>query len=175
MLDVEIRNILWTYGLVFGEYSICDGSKSQNTHFIDLLGAELSYDSVMIYETEAHISLISCTGINCLILLQLLEKLLLVQIKQVIRCNVDILILNPILGHTPPQQNVRISCIYLECGLNCVSLCVIVGNDWLFMDLEKYQQSFSWIYFNIVIRVFIFFYYSRLISNLTLAISILLK
>lgn len=77
MFDVEICNVLYTYGLVRGEYSICNVSKSQNTHFIDLLGAELCYDSIVIYETEANTSLISCTGINGLILLQLLEKLLL--------------------------------------------------------------------------------------------------
>lgn len=37
--------------------NIFNGDKNQNTYFIGLLGAELCYDSVVIYETEAKTSL----------------------------------------------------------------------------------------------------------------------
>lgn len=97
VLDVEICNVLYTYGWVFGEYSICNGSKSQNTHFIDLLGAELSYDSIVIYETEAKISLISFTGITVLFFSSYWKKVTFISIKQINGSSVIILILNATL------------------------------------------------------------------------------
>lgn len=118
VLDVEICNVLYTYGLVFGEYSICNGSKSQNTHFIDLLGAELCYDSIVIYEMEAKISLIFFIGITILFFSSYWKKqVTFISVKQIIGSNVSILILNPTLMG-PEKKNVSVSCIYLEYGSN---------------------------------------------------------
>lgn len=83
-------------------------------------------------------------------------KVTFISIKQVIGSNVDILILNPTLVW-PEKKKCKWILYLFGVWFKLLSdfLCVIVGNDWLFMDLAKYQQSFTWIYFNIVILIFI--------------------